>query len=262
MKPEIVWKPIVGYEDCYEVSNIGKIRSIDRIIGGNRNRIRKGQLISPQHSASGYLQVRLCKFGKSKTYKVHRLVAQAFIPNPDNKPCVDHKNTNRKDNRECNLRWVTPKENSNNPLSKQHAKNGTIKETGENKRTCGKFKESVCNTPKNIYCYNLSGVFLNEFQSMIEAEYVTKVEMSGIRKALNKTYKSAGGYLWRTEKLPSCEPYKRRRHSKCKITQMLDNKGNVIKEWKAIRDAAKELGTTHTRIIRYIPIDGYFFRYI
>ena len=67
--------------------------------------------IKPHKNTDGYMQVHLCKNGKTKTFLVHRLLATAFIPNPENKPCIDHLNGIRDDNRLENLRWVTHKEN-------------------------------------------------------------------------------------------------------------------------------------------------------
>lgn len=99
------WKDIKGYEGLYQVSNEGRVFSI-----------RKNKLLSPvKNKKSGYIQVSLNK----NTHLVHRLVAEAFIPNTENKPVVDHINTIRTDNRIENLRWVTQKENNNNPITKK-----------------------------------------------------------------------------------------------------------------------------------------------
>ena len=106
-----VWKDIIGYEDKYQVSNLGNVKSLNYRSTGNARLMR---LIPDK---DGYLQVSLCKDGKMKHYKVHRLVAKAFIDNPDNKPCIDHISTDRADNRVENLRWSTCKENSNNPIT-------------------------------------------------------------------------------------------------------------------------------------------------
>jgi len=103
-----VWKEIEGYEGLYEVSSEGRVRSI---IKGNYLTFK---------SLNKYQRVGLCVHSLQKWFLVHRLVAQAFIPNPDNKPEVDHINCDRSDNRVENLRWVTSKENNNNPLTRQH----------------------------------------------------------------------------------------------------------------------------------------------
>ena len=111
-----VWRDIEGYEGLYQVSNMGRVRSLDREVwNGNGWYTKKGKIINGSIAKSeGYLRVTLVKDRKRTIKKIHRLTAEAFIPNPDNKPCVDHINTVRTDNRVENLRWVTHKENCNN----------------------------------------------------------------------------------------------------------------------------------------------------
>lgn len=112
-----IWKPVVGYEGLYEVSNLGRVRSVDRYVrfgrwGDNgQTRLRKSQLISPKID-EGYYRVNLNKDGHQKMFKVHRLVAMAFIPNPDNLPVVNHKDENRLNNCVNNLEWCTQQYNS------------------------------------------------------------------------------------------------------------------------------------------------------
>jgi hypothetical protein len=111
-----IWKPIVGYDGFYEVSNMGRVRSLDRI--DSNNHPIKGCMVKLHKQNNGYLLVDLYKNGKRKHHLIHRLVAQAFIPNPKNKSEVDHINTDRTDNRVENLRFTTRAENMNNPLTK------------------------------------------------------------------------------------------------------------------------------------------------
>lgn len=100
------WRPTYIFPDDYLVSDEGKVYS------KRTNKILRSGL-----DKDGYLTHILCVNGERHTTKVHRLVAIAFIPNPDNKPAIDHINENKQDNRVSNLRWVTNKENSNNPLT-------------------------------------------------------------------------------------------------------------------------------------------------
>lgn len=108
-----IWKDIEGYEGKYQVSNYGRVKSLSYRQTGQERVMRLW------FDARGYLRVALYKGDERKYYTVHRLVAQAFIPNTDNKPCVDHISTDKTDNRVENLRWVTLKENSNNLLTKK-----------------------------------------------------------------------------------------------------------------------------------------------
>ena len=117
-----VWKSIIGYEGLYEVSNMGRIRSLERDMVCKNGKVRhyKENILKPYKDIYGYFNVYLRKNNKQRIYRVHRLVAIAFIPNIENKPYIDHINTIKIDNRVENLRWVTPKENSNNELSRKH----------------------------------------------------------------------------------------------------------------------------------------------
>lgn len=106
------WKPIVGYEGFYEVSNLGKVRSLKRN-GTN------GKSLVLCKDKDGYPMCVLAVLGKNKTNKVHRLVAKAFITNPENKPCVNHINNNRSDNRVTNLEWSTIAENNSHMVNQK-----------------------------------------------------------------------------------------------------------------------------------------------
>lgn len=119
---EEIWKPIKGYEGYYEASNMGNIRSVDRIILSTANilhtehtQLRKGRLLKQGNGRKGYKLVVLQRDGKKKTFYAHRIIAITFIENPENKPCIDHINGDHTDNRAENLRWCTQKENINNP---------------------------------------------------------------------------------------------------------------------------------------------------
>lgn len=97
MKEEI-WKDIQGYEQFYQISNFGNVKSL------------RHNLIMKLGKAE-YLIATLCKYGKSKSFMVHRMTATAFIPNPENKPCINHLDGNKYNNKISNLEWVTYKEN-------------------------------------------------------------------------------------------------------------------------------------------------------
>lgn len=103
-----VWLPIAGYEDCYEVSSLGRIRSVTRI--DPLGRLREGRDLKFKNTR-GYLRVNLSLAGIQTTHAVHRLVAQTFIPNPDDKPQINHKDADKANNVVSNLEWCTGAEN-------------------------------------------------------------------------------------------------------------------------------------------------------
>lgn len=109
-----IWKDVPGYVGLYQVSNLGNIRSLSKKRGWLQLRCR---LMKVRKNKHGYLQVHLMNGNNRKTFNVHRLVANAFIPNPDNKPYVDHIDGVRYHNFVENLRWCTQKENMNYELA-------------------------------------------------------------------------------------------------------------------------------------------------
>ena len=116
-----IWKDIQGYEGLYQVSNLGRVKSLGRNIKKPLTKIgyvwQSERILKGRKDTKGYLRVVLYKDQTPKGFKVHRLVAVAFIPNPENKPEVDHINRDKTDNSVNNLRWVSHKENMNNSLT-------------------------------------------------------------------------------------------------------------------------------------------------
>ena len=144
-----IFKDIKDYESYYEVSNKGNVRSKDRtynltVKGTQTKRFWKGKLLSSQKSNTGYECVLLSKHQVCKKFSIHRLVANAFIPNPQNKPQVNHIDGNKLNNHVDNLEWCTAKENH------KHASENNLahfKDARNNKA------KSVINTMTNkIYC--------------------------------------------------------------------------------------------------------------
>ena len=106
-----IWKDIEGYEGLYQVSNLGKVKSLKRMI---KKRKCEELIKIASITNKGYYRLPLCKCGKVKYFHIHRLVAEAFIPNIENKPTVDHIDRNKLNNIVSNLRWATYKEQNKN----------------------------------------------------------------------------------------------------------------------------------------------------
>ena len=168
------WKDIKNYEGLYQVSTDGKIRSLDRYVTtrGGAKALRKGKEIKLRKNSDGYYMVNL----SNRTYSVHRLVAQAFIPNPNNFPCVNHKDENRKNNNVENLEWCTHKYNNNY---------GTRIEKVSKKKY------------KTIKQYDLEGNFIKEWQSIKEVSETMNICKSGIIACAKGIYKQCKGYIWK-----------------------------------------------------------------
>ena len=105
------WRDVKGYDGLYQVSDDGQVRSMDRVCTGKRNRAIKGKVLKQTKTSTGYLKVELCKDGRKISTKVHRIVAMAFIENPDGKPNINHIDNNPLNNNVKNLEWCTQKEN-------------------------------------------------------------------------------------------------------------------------------------------------------
>ena len=153
------WKSIAGYEGIYEVSDQGRVKSL---------KYGKERILKPRKDSCGYLQVNLCKDGQKKMSLVHRLVSEAFIPNPNNLETVNHKDEVKTNNVASNLEWMSRVDN------KRYSANKSVK----------MFDKST-------------GELLATFPSLMEAERVTGIDNRNISKCCMGKYKSSGGYIWR-----------------------------------------------------------------
>lgn len=113
-----VWRDVVGYESLYQVSNMGRVRALDRVIERKDGRIQtlKGHMLTPCKGNGSYYNVSMCKDNVARSMRVHRLVAIAFIPNPNNYRCVNHKDGNKLNNKVSNLEWCTNRQNTQHAI--------------------------------------------------------------------------------------------------------------------------------------------------
>lgn len=226
-----LWKPVVGYEGLYEVSNLGRIKSLDRIVT-NSNGVKitkKGRLLKLQKSIHGYLYVALSKSGKSKPISVHRYVAEAFLERKEGKAFVDHIDTDKTNNRASNLRWCTYLENFHNVI------------TEEKWREAIKNRNSTNAKRSKVYQFSMEGKLLNCFHSITEAKKQTGVTSIGYALMEKKNHnRYAGGYLWSRTELLECSyiPCK----NDAKIICQYDLEGNLLAEYDNLLSASMATG--------------------
>ena len=195
-----IWKPIKGYEGLYEVSSLGNVRSVDKyLMFGNHYCLFKGKPMKPHHNSTGYLRIGLRKNNQKKNYFVHRLVAEAFIPNPSNLPCIDHINTIKTDNRVENLRWCSCKENMNNPLTREYANIKIRSKEVQEKRLATKRKKQSYGCEVPVYYIDEQGKKIS-FKSMSEAQRQTNVYQCYISRSIAKKRPISGKQWYKEEK--------------------------------------------------------------
>ena len=169
MEEKEIWKDIEGFEGLYQISNMGNVKSL------NYHRTGKERIMKGRKDKDGYLLAHLSKDGKAKNYQIHRLVAIAFIPNPDNLPVINHKNEIKSDNRVSNLEWCS--------YSYNNSYNDKGKKIGE------KLSKPV------LAIHKINGLIL-EFSSTMEAERETGINNGSIIQCCQGKRNSAGDFYW------------------------------------------------------------------
>lgn len=166
------WKDIKGYEGMYQVSDCGRVKGL---------RFGKERLLVGIKNKDGYLQVNLYKDGKQKTCSVHRLVARAFLPNPNGLPCVNHRDECKTSNVVTNLEWCSHKYNTNY---------GTVVE---------RIAKALTNHPnksKPVFQYTLDGSLVKSYPSTKEVQRRTGYYQGNISACCRGEHKSAYGFVW------------------------------------------------------------------
>ena len=163
-----IWKDIKEYENFYQISNFGVVRSLKR-------KNTKGKILKPSKDKDGYLKVTLSKQNKRKSFFIHRLVAQEFLSNYDNLPQINHKNEIKSDNRVENLEWCEHKYNQN-----FGTRNKRISKT----------------LSKPIIQYDLEKNFIKIWENAKIASEKLNINRSNIVSCLKNKRKKAGNYIW------------------------------------------------------------------
>lgn len=252
-----IWVDIKGYEGYYQVSNFGRVRSLDRIIikndnGNQYNIFRRGKILHQMTASSQYKQVRLCK----KLYSVHRLVAEAFLDNLDNKPQVNHKDGNKSNNKVDNLEWVTPRENM------QHAvDNGLVIYEKSNQKA------------KAVLQFDLDGNFVKEWVSLSSVKksgYTLSLISSCVKN--RKGFNTAYNYIWKYKDDFDNFDVKEYIYSGRYITKksaknviQYDICKKYLRTYKSVKEASKILNISKSSIYEScrlgVPRHSYYFKY-
>lgn len=187
MNKEEIWKPIKNYENIYEVSNTGKIRSLSREVivknkyGAVSTRMTKPKELKPQKRGEYYI-VWLCKNGKPKQYCIHSLVSSTFLDNPYNYNCVNHKDENKLNNNADNLEYCTRKYNCN---------------YGNRNKIISIKNSSPRKNFKRVSQYDKKNNFIKEYDNIYEAYKETHKNMTHIKLCCDGKRKMAGNYIWK-----------------------------------------------------------------
>ncbi len=179
-----LWKDIDNFKGYYQISNKGRVRSLDRYVIANNHggkKLLKGKIMKltrvkgRQQGKNNYLAVNLRKEGKNKVYLIHQLVGQHFIPNPNNLPTINHIDGIKYHNNVENLEWLTYSKNN------QHAYDNLLKNP-----------RGVC-----IGKYSLDGELLTTYKSVTDAERIDGFKRGSISHCINNRQNTYSGYIWK-----------------------------------------------------------------
>ena len=196
-----IWKDIEGYEGLYQVSNLGRVKNLEKKClskDGEYSRTHKEKILKGSKDKDGYLSVCLTKNKKEHNHRIHRLVAQTFLDNPNNYPVVNHKNEIKDDNRVDNLEWCSVAYNNNYGTKIERCINTKIQNgyLGKGGVLSKKMQEYFNLFPKDkiILQFTLDGEFVKKWGSIKEAQNTLKC--SHISECCSGKRKQVGGYKW------------------------------------------------------------------
>lgn len=187
-----IWKPIKGYEGLYEISSLGRVKSLERYVANNGGKyLIKERILKPTKNQYGYLYVVISKNNINKHKLIHRLVAETFISNKHSKRTINHINGIKTDNTLENLEWCTHKENI------QKAWENGLYKISEKQRINGRTRGK--NNSKPVVQLDLENNVIKVWDSITKARDTLKISATAISNCARnkKSYNTAGGYKWR-----------------------------------------------------------------
>lgn len=265
MNQEEIWKPIKGYEGYYEISNKSRVRSVERQVNHQYGtRTVKEKIIKGSLGKRGYLEVSLCKGSTKRHYTLHKLVMEHFVPNPENKPCIDHIDGNKLNNQIENLRWVTYKENTNNPITLNRIRSNTHSIFSVKKRIETNRMKGNHSAPKTVYQYQKDGKLVARYDSLSAASRATGIQLNSIWLVVDKLHLTAGDYIWTSKERDGAIYCPRPIHNKRVVVGKYAD-GRIAGEWSSVTETAKELNASYSSISRSLkshkPFRGICFEY-
>lgn len=205
-----LWKDIAGYEGYYQVSNLGRIKSLSRIVKNHLGCYKtKEKMLKQNLNKNNYCRIYLSKNGIGKMFFVHRLVATTFIPNPNNLPQVNHKDENKTNNfvfinddgsvdlEKSNLEWCDQKYNSNYGNCIKRRKISFTENHSFLKANATKLKNNSKGAEMSVIAISINDNTILTFKSINEAKRQTGISKGHIWECCSGRRKTAGGYYWK-----------------------------------------------------------------
>ncbi len=217
-----IWKDIPEFENWYQASTLGNIRSVDRYVNYKTTgqAFKKGKVLCPKKSNKGYLEVVLVKNGKYFYKRVHQLVAITFIPNPCKYNSINHINEIKTDNRVSNLEWCTQKDNS----------------------------DAYVRSRINVFQYDLNGKLVKIWHSISNAAKSVSGDKTGIQHCCAGKLKTYKNYIWSYCTISSEDIKSRKTNNNCSKVIQIDLNGNILHSYNSMAEAAKSVGCNPSAI--------------
>lgn len=236
-----IWRDVVGYEGIYQISSLGRVKVLPRIVVdslGRRMPYKERMMKVMVSKTTGYPYVCLSKNGISNIFNIHTLIAKAFIPNPNNLPCVNHKDQDRGNSVFDNLEWCT------------YSYNNTYGDA--NRKRKESLRKTLVGKHKLIYQFTKEGDLVRCFVHGV-SQFEEELGFA-IQDCLDGKSKTSHGFIFSYNNTFSYEEDKPKKHQK--YVYLLDDNGNIVEKYKSVSEAAKKNGFDRHALSTNEEIDG------